>query len=210
MFDPNNVSKTELEFIRVYVTAMRREYALLQNVLALMHPENFDVHCVVTATRIARELQVMHAEFDSSLHALSARHKFRCRSGPDGPTVDQLADLFTLSFFKVVTDTPVGKYDDGWFSGEPGAWKKMLMSLKPTNSKHGPKNMVAYLKEAMKLFGQKSDGFILWDDTPANTWNLPKNAFKYKNKLEDFVDNYDDDDVDPDDFFQDLFDNDTD
>jgi hypothetical protein len=203
MFKPDSVSKTELEFIRVYVVAMRREYFLLQNVLALMHPDNLDVHCVVTATRIARELQAMHAEFDSTLHALESLHAFRKRNYSDGPTIDQLADLFTLSFFKVVTDTPTGKYDDGWFSGEPGAWKKMLLSLTPANSKHAPKNMLAYLKEAMKLFTQKSDMFILWDDVPTNTWNLPKNAFKFKNNLADFVE--EDEDDDNDNFLTDFF-----
>ena len=191
MFNLHKISKIELQFIRTYVAAMRRDYYMLWSVLDLMNPTFLGVKDIVTAAKTAQALQEMHFDFDKELIALQEKHKLRARGGSGEPTPDELSDLFTLSFFKVVTTSPKGKKkDDGWFSGEPTAWPAMLKSMQTIDSKKLPHTVGTYLAAVMKMFGSTGINKLFpQTDTPiSDYWNLPKNSFKFKNNTADYID----------------------
>lgn len=201
MFNPNNISKTEQHFIRTYVAAMKRDYQLLWSVLDLMNPANLDVKEVVVAARLARELQQLQADFDGELLALQKKHTLAHKSlSPPEPTIEDLAELFTLSFFKVVTTTPKGKKkDDGWFSGEPESWKEMAHTIQSIDPNKLPTIIGSYIATLMKLFKPFDSGTGL-ADAPVNPyWQLPygnKNNSKQYDEIEYFDDDDDDEEVD--------------
>ena len=209
MFNPDKITPLELEFIRTYVTAMKREYALLYSVLDLMDPRNLAVRDVVSAAKMARELQFMHAEFDQSLHALSSKHSFSHKKTPASPTTDELADLFTLSFFKVISATPNGKQDDGWFSGEPGAMKKLFAALHNIEKQKLPSIISPFLSAAFKLFANQSKKYPLTDYPPV-PWqlNLPPQLFTFKGNFSPADEDDEEYDEDEDDYYSQFDDED--
>lgn len=195
MFDPNNISKTEQQFIRTYVAAMRRDYQLLWSVLDLMHPANLDVKEIVVAARLAKQLQELQADLDHELIAIQKKHKLRSRViGTAEPTVAELAELFTLSFFKVITTTLKGKKkDDGWFSGEPASWQEIAHAAQSIDVNKLPKIIGAYIATIIKLFKPFSPA-----DNPVNPpvtpyWQLPYGK-KYDKKKYKEEEHFDDDD----------------
>lgn len=214
MLDPHNMSTVEKHFIRVYVAAMHRDYDMLRSIFHLMAPTEANVKSVVTAARMARSLREMHAEFDSTLHALAAEHKFREKQLPPVPNLDELADLFTLSFFKIVKTTGAGqiKKDDGWFSGEPATWGKTIKSAFNVNHGALPDVLSTYLQSLKKLLSNET------------TLDIKNKFWQPPNDKEDFADyfthsldgQYDDelnaygDDEDEDDFLNWFYGNDTD
>lgn len=198
MLKPEQMSPAEMLFIRTYVSALRRDFNTLNTALALMHPGGLDVHDAVSASRMAVELQHMQAKFERVLTHLPACKKFIKRSPSSKPSLDDLADLFSLSFFKIFTtvDTAHGSIknkDVGWFSGKPGEWHKLLLQMKSQQepNKKTPSaifNTFAKLFKHLELF----KNFPEAEDTPMNFW--PPYA---KDK------NYDDDDYEEDDEHQD-------
>jgi len=196
MFNPNNISKTEQHFIRTYVAAMKRDYHLLWSVLELMNPDNFGIKEIVAAARTARALQEMHADFDTELLALQKKHRLppKALSLP-APSTAQLAELFTLSFFKVVTTTPKGKKkDDGFFSGEPESWKEMTHTIQSIDVNKLPKIIGSYIATLIKLFKPFDYGADM-TDTPVNPyWQLPYGTKNYTKQYDE--DEYFDDDED--------------
>ena len=198
MFDPNKITQTEVEFIRVYVRAMRREYSLLRSVLVLMHPEQLDMRCVVAATKAAKELQDLHAEFEQTIAAISTKHGMPCKKISEMPSADELSELFTLSFFKVVSPTPYGKKDAGWFSGEPGTLSALFKSLAKLEKEKLPNALATYFAAAFKLFSYGKNAYSL-DDAPPNHWHTSQQVFKFYGHLEPQYDDdeaYDDDEDD--------------
>jgi len=132
-----NMSPAEVMFIRVYVYALRRHYAALRTVVDVMNPDGLGVKDFHTATRLATNLAEMHGDFEASLLSLRKKHKFKSRQTVTGPTQDELADLFELSFFKLVTAQKAEKNNktiveshDGWFSGKPEEWKNTIKTCK--------------------------------------------------------------------------------
>lgn len=204
MFNLNNVSKSEQQFIRTYVAAMKRDYHLLWSVLDLMNPTHLDVKEIVVAARLAKELQQLQADFDGELLALQKKHRLKHKSfSPPAPTMEDLAELFTLSFFKVVTTTPKGKKkDDGWFSGEPESWKEMAHTIQSIDVNKLPKIIGSYIATLMKLFKPFDYGPGM-PDVPVNPyWQLPygaKNNIKPYDEEEYFEDDEDVDYEDEDD-----------
>jgi hypothetical protein len=196
MFNPNNISKTEQHFIRTYVAAMKRDYQLLWSVLDLMNPAHLGVKEIVLAARLAKELQQLQADFDGELLALQKKHRLKHKSlSPPEPTTEDLAELFTLSFFKVVTKTPKGKKkDDGFFSGEPESWKEMAHTIQSIDVNKLPKIIGAYIATLIKLFKPFDYGIGL-PDAPVNPyWQLPysaKNNSKQYDEEEYFEDDED-------------------
>jgi hypothetical protein len=195
MFNPNNISKSEQQFIRTYVAAMKRDYHLLWSVLDLMNPTHLGVKEIVIAARLAKDLQQLQADFDGELLALQQKHRLKHKafSQPE-PTMEDLAELFTLSFFKVVTTTPKGKKkDDGWFSGEPESWKEMAHTIQSIDVNKLPKIIGAYMATLMKLFKPFDYGPGM-SDVPVNPyWQLPYGA-KNNSKQYDEEEYFEDDD----------------
>jgi hypothetical protein len=206
VFNPHKITQAEIEFIRVYVRAMKREYHVLQSVLALMNPTDLGIRCVVEATRAAKELQEMQAEFEQSLHALSVKHRAKAKKIVESPTDEELADLFTLSFFKVVSPTPAGKKDEGWFSGEPEMLVEMFKTLQKADKTKLPNLLSSYLNAAFKLFSLQNKKYPLADD-PLSHWNLPPQTFKFNATIEYYSDDddWEEDDEDDDEYYTDEY-----
>lgn len=167
MLEFASMSPEEVQFIRLYVAALRREYYLLKSVIDIMHPDSLGVKNFAEATRVAIGLAELQQDFDAKIRQLQRRKKMRERPAHPGPTLDQLADIFSLSFFKLITtvDTPkTGKLIDsnGWFSGKPTEWKKTLQ-----NYKHVPKNKQQALPDLLTDFFAAALKFFPFDN---KTW----------------------------------------
>ncbi len=135
MLDFSKMSKTELRFIHTYVRALRRDYDLLATAMHLSHPENLDVKDITQATKLAARLQTMHKKFERQLFSLPSVKPLPKYRTSTGPTIEQLAGIFALSFFKLLkVHKPEGTaevpQDVGWFSGKPTEWQSALGVLK--------------------------------------------------------------------------------
>lgn len=132
------MSPAELQFIRLYVTTLRREYYLLRSVIDLMHPSGLGVKNFIDAANMALALDEMQKDFDAKLARIQKKDNLKKSNVSVGPSLDELADMFSLSFFKLVTveeKSKTGekiKTDDGWFSGKPAEWKTTLQLYKNT------------------------------------------------------------------------------
>lgn len=183
---------------------MKRDYYLLWSVLDLMHPKQLDVRDIVVAARLARGLQEMQADFDRELLELQKKHKLRLRPNFALPTpsTEGMAELFTLSFFKIVSTTPKGKKkDDGWFSGEPDSWKNIAQSIQTIDVNKLPNMVSSYIATLIKLFKPFGSTFLPPQNDSVNySWDLPPSSFKhykdagwYDEEDDDgYYDNYDD------------------
>lgn len=209
MLNPERMSKAEKQFIRTYVAALRRDFNLLTSVMEFMHPDRLAITSAAKATEMAVELQHMHAEFEMTLHNLPSTGKFLRKTVATGPSLDDLADLFTLSFFKVFTvlenDKAGGqKKDAGWFSGKPAEWYELFKQLDAVEHQSS-KTQSPVFNMFSKFFPQLSlfKNFHLakpHDNLSLNEWpaeypdySPPKN----QKKLE-YDDEYDDDENDDD------------
>lgn len=208
LLDPNKLTAVEFRFLQTYVAAMRRDYDQLTAVLGLMDPARLDVKCVVTATRLANKLRGLRADFEAGLQQVQAKHKLGTKASPAHPTSEELADLFTMSFFKVVVPTPKGKADNGLFSGEPAEWKNTLIQHTNKAPKKHPLQdaLSAYLSAMLKLFPNlppQNSSNKDWKDFFA----LPPNSFyAYDDDMQnDWTDDWGDDDDDEDDDWPENF-----
>lgn len=209
MLKPEHMSTAEKQFIRTYVQAMRRDFNLVESVMSLMHPDLLGITDVMTAVRAAVELQHMHVEFESTLHNIPSLHKFARKPLKSGPTLDDLADLFAMSFFKVFTvlenkkKTPKKK-DAGWFSGQPDEWHQVFKQLM-TTPKESEKNKSSIFNMFSKFFPQLElfKNFNLAqppEDAPLNVWphplfpglGLTKNQQPEYDEEEEYADDEDD------------------
>lgn len=176
MFEVNKMSGTELKFIKTYVAALKRDHSLLLTAIELMKPEQLAVTSIVHAALLSKAMQEMHAEFESTINALASTDKFFRRKTVKHPTLDELGDMFSLSFFKVVTTVKAGavalsKHDDGWFSGDPYSWQDVFDNLQ----KNPPFNALVTdcLKALAKMFPEMKDlhfGDGPAHDAPLNFW----------------------------------------
>ena len=157
------MSPVEVQFIRVYVNALRKHYDVIRTAIDVMNPKELGVEDFNVATRVAVKMNDLHADFDIAIRKLHRKHKTPTRPIKTIPTEDDLADLFGLSFFKLimkasVTDTPeqVVIPHEGWFSGKPNEWKNSLKAYKdvPQPAQHDlPINILSqYLSIFSKLF----------------------------------------------------------
>lgn len=205
MLKPEHMSTAEKQFIRTYVAAMRRDFSLLTSVMEFMHPDRLAVNDAVKATNMAVELQHMHADFETTLHNLPSTSGRLRKVVPVGPSLDDLADLFTLSFFKVFTvleSDKLGeqKKDAGWFSGKPDEWHQLFKQLAETEPQSTKKqspvfNMFSKFFPQLELF----KNFHLAEphnDLPLNEWPLPHPGYGLtKNQKPEYdEDEYDEDD----------------
>lgn len=155
------MSPAELQFIRLYVTTLRRDYYLLRSVMDLMHPSGLGVRSFTDAANMAVELDEMHKDFETQLNRVQKKDKIKKINAPTGPTMDELADMFSLSFFKLVTveEKPATgqkiKTDDGWFSGKPNEWKNTIQLYKNTPKDAGfslPDLLSNFFNTLLKFF----------------------------------------------------------
>lgn len=207
------MSPVEVQFVRLYVVTLRREYDMVRSVLHLMSPDGLNIKNFVEATNISRGLHEMQQDFDAALSRVQKKHKFRKVEVQTGPTLNELVDLFSLSFFKLVTVVKSepekhtqDKYYDGWFSGKPDEWKKTLLSLQGV-----PKNKGTNLPDLLSNFFQLAMKFFPFHSNKWDADDLPgaKKLWPPQNNLYD--DDYEDDESDDNNYpFDWLFDDDYD
>ena len=206
MLDPNKLSSAEIKFIKTYVSAMKRDYDVLTSVMHCMDPKKLGVPCIVQATNLAYDLQELQFDFDAGLREVAGKHKFKHAPAKPSPTTDETADLFTLSFFKVIEKTVKGSKDEGLFSGEPDSWQAIFKNLQDANQHHKLKDLMSfYTKSMFKLFpklphNDKYDDPLYFELPPGSF--EPHSSYGSAN---DEDDEWPDDDEEP----NNWFDNDT-
>ena len=163
------MSPDELRFIRVYVAALRRHYYDLRTAIDLMNPDGLNIKDFYQAAQVADRLNDMHDDFETRLEDTQKKHHAHRRTTKPHPTEDDIADLFSLSFFKLVTTTKDGSVlaatphnPIGWFSGKPEEWQKTLKSYKKIPSQHAA-NFPELLSDCFNAFAKF---FHLYDSFP--------------------------------------------
>lgn len=210
MFETKRMSPAELKFVQAYVRVLRKDYWLLKTTIALMDPDALGLKDIVTAAKLARSLQELHTQFEDKLNNCENLQPFRREKMTTSFTLDELGDLFSLSFFKLVTTIKdkkkSTKIDDGWFSGEPNAWQATVSKMQKHTKDFGGVDMTDSMSAIAKLFANwlpqlDFDKMPPPPDIPINFWpkDLPDAT------LDDDENDYDDSD---DDEWYDVEDND--
>jgi hypothetical protein len=161
------MTPVEVQFIRVYVTALKRHYPVIRSVVDLMNPDGLGIQDFYNATTAAVAVDEMHADFEQGLQAVQKTNKMRARKVAASPTDDELADLFGLSFFKLITTVPATDSKkkvlpttyEGWFSGKPDEWKNTLKAYKdvPANKENALNDLLTTCFNAFaKLFNKNN------------------------------------------------------
>lgn len=205
MFNAKRMSPAELKFVQAYVRVLRKDYWLLKTTIALMDPDALGLKDIVTAAKLARSLQDLHTQFEDNLNNCEKLQPFRRAKMSTAPTLDELGDLFSLSFFKLVTTIKdkkkSTKIDDGWFSGEPNAWHATVSKMQSYKKDFGDVDMTDSMNAIAKLFANwlpqlDFDKAPPPPDVPINFW--PKDL------LDATLDDDDEDDYDEDDEWYDV------
>lgn len=131
--DVGNMSKEELQFIRLYCVLLRQDYYSVRAVMALMTPDNYGVASPVTASRIAYHLKPASVDFDAQITAIAKKYALKEKRYPrdEARFLNELADIFALSFFKVIAaqddkQPEITLIKDGWCSGSPTDWGQQI------------------------------------------------------------------------------------
>lgn len=209
LFNKEQMSPDEWQFIRAYCYAVQRHYDLLQIIRVLMHPDWLGVKCPTTATRIAKELHNMQADCDSRLEEIGAKHAIKPfeKFKPKKAKAENVAEVFTLSFFKIVdphlkqaflANSSAPKHD-GWSSGHPTDWQQTLKSLneiykQKVEQHEGP--IGPFLQSLLKLFAALPNNSWVDDDAEDE---VQTDYSGYE--LDDYEDDESDQDDDPMSFF---------
>lgn len=124
-----HMSPDELKFIRLYCFLLRRQYYEVKTVMSVMSPANLAVRSPVQASVVANRLTQFGRDFDAAIEQLKKKHKIKEKRvlHDEVSFLNELADIFALSFFKVVAvdaddADQITLVKDGWCSGEPSSW----------------------------------------------------------------------------------------
>jgi len=193
----DTLSKEEAAFIRLYVKTLQREYHILRAAIDLTSPHGLNVSSFLTAVQLATKLSGLEHRFNAKLRAVQKKH------APSGavpakdvvatpePSMNDLAEVFSLSFFQLLPDpktqlTATKKELAGWFSGSPGDWasaiKKKIKIDKAAKEKKKEKlftdqfapltNLIADLFFFDSLFSVKTHAKKVWppEDEEKSWW----------------------------------------
>lgn len=185
-----DMSPTELQFIRVYCSRLRVEYDSIRTVMALMTPTECGIKSPVAATKIADGLKKLSVNFDEQLTSIRQKHGLKEKRVPwdEAKFLNELADIFALSFFKIVAYDNVEEavtpkiVKDGWCSGEPSSWAQQLEDDSPES---------AYEANVISAIVQFFSSLMPWGQPPHGYKNLKA----YEDRDEDYEDDewYEDD-----------------
>lgn len=127
--DIAHMSPDELKFIRLYCFLLRKQYYEVKTVMSVMNPTNLAVRSPTQAASIARQLTTLGDNFDAAIEKIKKKYAVTEKRvlHDEMSFLNDLADIFALSFFKVVAidsedSTQVALIKDGWCSGEPASW----------------------------------------------------------------------------------------
>lgn len=185
MLDLAAMSPSEVQFIRLYVTTLKREYYLLRSVIDLMSPHNLGIKSFIDAANASLKLAELQQDFEEQLRSVQKKNNMRTVLTHTEPTLNELADLFSSSFFKLITtdENAVGQKvvdNNGWFSGKPIEWKKTLINYKeiPKDKISSlPNLLVDFFTAALKFFPFDNGGWLsgqsnltkkIWPPGPTN------------------------------------------
>lgn len=125
----DHMSPDELKFIRLYCFLLRRQYYEVRTVMSVMNPSTLGVRSPLQAAVVANQLARLGGDFDGAIENIKKKHKIKEKRvlHDEVAFLNELADIFALSFFKVVavdanTAEHVTLVKDGWCSGEPSSW----------------------------------------------------------------------------------------
>lgn len=175
MFDKKNMSPDEWQFIRAYCGSVQQYYDLLYFARALMHPDWLAIKCPVRASELATQLFEQQQEFCKKIASLDTREKSKDEKKDKGASASQVAEVFTLSFFKIVdpntkqvflTDKGVPQHD-GWSSGHPTDWQTTIKSLQEIYAQNAAKNEGPgglLLQALLKIFAALPDSWSEVDE----------------------------------------------
>lgn len=195
LFDKDQMSPDEWQFIRAYCYSVQKHYDRLQTIRVLMNPDWLAVRCPTTATRMAQQLHTMQEDCDSRLEEIGAKHaikQFEKFKQKKKTKPEQVAEVFTLSFFKIVdphlkkaflADKTMPTHD-GWSSGHPSDWQQTLKALSEIYKQKAEKTdgpIGPFLQSLLKLFAA----------LPSKSWVEDENAVE---EDDEYLDEYDDDD----------------
>lgn len=129
------MTQEEAAFVRLYVKRLELEYSILQSAIDLTDPAGLGLTDFLSAVKLAMQLTAAHLLFQCNLRdcrsiALSEEKKAQIVGFPS-PTMEELAELFTRSFFQLLPapGTPLSqakKALTGWFSGQPADWANLI------------------------------------------------------------------------------------
>jgi len=194
----SSMSPVEIQFIRLYVTTLRRDYYLVRSVMDLMSPNGLGIKSFTDATKMALTLDEMHSDFETQLNRIRRKDHIRKINLPSGPTPEELTNLFSLSFFKVVSVVDTAKsnekipINDGWFSGKPTEWKKTVDLYKKTPEDFGYKmpDLLSNLFNTLIKFFPFDSAAKKWYEGP---FNPTKKVWPVEDEDEQYFDDDDDD-----------------
>lgn len=160
--NPHELDREEVQFLKHYSAAVKRDFYVLANALQLMLTDGLAVTNPVTATCLAQKLQRMHAEFDGKLVGLALQNGWRMkdRFAPEPPSPDVLVRIVQASFFKLIEKKKAAKEptDLGWFSGHAGDWDTAFKQV-PANSPDLGAVLGPLLNAVAHLFKHKAPPF---------------------------------------------------
>lgn len=215
MFNLSDMSEIELEFVRVYVHALRRDCDQLTTVFAVSHPDSLAVQDIVRATKVARGMHELQQNFERGLAELPFVKNKPRRSSPTDPFWIALAKFFSLSFFKLLklqkeNDVTKNTSDYGWYSGQPEDWQasiavlKTLLDEQPSaavvlNAKPVQNSSLTKLFATLQQFfsGVNFTAHVANSDSP----NAPQKVWPVAEAATDWDDYDEEDDEDVDDMF---------
>lgn len=182
-----HMSPDELKFIRLYCSLLRQQYYDVKTVMTLMRPDELAVSCPVAASALAAKLSVLEQDFSDALEKIRKKNKIKEKRVPHDEVkfLNELADIFALSFFKVVavdsqTTQQITLIKDGWCSGEPSSWSNAVEITDNTQT--------AYQKKIMSHILNFFSSITLWKKPSAGYKNIESNEER------DEYDEYDEDD----------------
>lgn len=192
---------TESQFVRVYVAALRRDYDLVRSVLDLMSPDGLGLKNFSEAVTVAAGLRELQSDFDAKINRAQKKHKMRKIAQPTHPSAVDILDLFSLSFFKIMTTVKKETVNndeqlvsEGWYSGKPTEWKKTVYMYKDVpKDNNWPAALGDIFSQVFKFFLANKPK---WDMPPPGMKKIwpPANS-EDNDGLDWFVDEDDDNDM---------------
>ena len=133
-----HMSPDELKFIRLYCVLLRKQYYEVKAVMSVMNPSNLGVRSSLQAANVANQLAQFGDDFEAAIAKIKKKHKIKEKRmlHDEIAFLNELADIFALSFFKIVAVDAEDSEDvtlikDGWCSGEPSSWAACVNLSEP-------------------------------------------------------------------------------
>jgi hypothetical protein len=130
------LSQAEKQFVKHYISALRRDFDKLRTAMCLSDPDIFGVVDIVKAAEMATEISDFGAEFETSVGQLVAKNRHHVRRIPAWPPIEAMSDLFCQSFYKTMTTLKQDKLKlfpkiGGLYSGNPeDSWQHTVDMVK--------------------------------------------------------------------------------